>query len=145
MLAGVLLTLAGCGGDGDPSEPEPNTREPQSEDVQSERSEDKPAAATSDRECLELWNSEVQPGTVGQKSTSDFVAEIASKHRVPALARYVKGQCLVVVPFKPGAKGAWVFVATDGRAPFHHPSQVRRKPGQRFAANARTKPDGTLE
>ena len=147
LVAGVLLTLAACDGDGESSDSDagPQARERQSADTPAAPREEKPAAARSDRECLELWNLDVQPGTVGQKSTSDFVAEIASKHQVKVLARYVEGQCLIVVPFKPGAKAAWAFVATEGQAPYHHPSQIRLKPGQVFASNARTNADGTLE
>jgi hypothetical protein len=87
----------------------------------------------------------VQAGTAGQKSSSDFVVDIASEHSVRALARYANGECLIVVPFSPGARAAWVFVALDGRPPYNHPSQVRLRPGQAFASNARTNPDGTLE
>jgi hypothetical protein len=147
MLAAVLLTLAGCGGDGESSDSEPKARERPAASEPAAPREGKAAAAQSDRECLELWNAQVAPGTVGQKSTSDFVAEIASKHPVEALARYVKekGECLVVVPFAPRAKAAWVFIAINGRAPYHHPSQFRLPRGRVFAFNARTNPDGTLE
>jgi len=147
VLVGVLLSLVGCGGDGDGSDAgadrEPGTQ--QTGDAPAAPREERPPAARSDRECLELWNSDAQPGTAGQKSPSDFVADIADKHRVTALARYAEGECIVVVPFAPGAKAGWAFVATGARAPFNHPSQIRLKRGQVFASNARTKPDGTLE
>jgi hypothetical protein len=149
LVAGVLLTLAACGGDGESSDSDagPQARERQAANPPAAPREEKPAAARSDRECLELWNSDVQPGTVSQKSTSDFVAEIAAKHPVDALARYITGKrdCMVVVPFAPGAKAAWVFVAIDGRAPYYHPSQLRLPRGRMFAFNTRTNPDGTLE
>jgi hypothetical protein len=141
---GVLLTLAGCGGDEENPDPEPSARERQDSNARIAPREDRPPAARSDRECLELWNSEVEPGTAGQKSTSDFVADIASKHPVKALARHHKGNCLVVVPFEPGANAAWTFVALEGRAPFNHPGRIRLPPGRVLASNTRTNPDGTL-
>jgi hypothetical protein len=144
-LAGVLIALSGCGGDEDDSGPKPRASESPDRKAHTTTREQRLTPARSDRECLELWNSEVAPGTVGQKSTSDFVADIASKHTVKALARYVDGNCLVVVPFRPGARAAWGFVALKGRAPYNHPGQIRLKAGQAFAANAETRPDGTLE
>lgn len=145
MVGAVLVMAAGCGGGGEGSEPIGAEPEPQAREQPSAAPSDKPVAAQSDRDCLELWNSEVEPGTAGQKSSSDFVADIASKHSVKALARYVKGQCLVVVPFEPGARAAWGFVALEGRAPYNHPSQFRLRSGQAFLSNARTNPDGTLK
>jgi hypothetical protein len=150
MLAGLLIAVSGCGADEDGSGAEPQssggpTAESPAADTPTGTTERQSAPARSDRECLELWNSQVAPGTVGQKSPSDFVADIASKHTVKACAQYVDGDCLVVVPFKPGASAAWGFVALNGRAPYNHPGQIRLKPGEAFATNAQTRPDGTLE
>jgi hypothetical protein len=145
VLVGVLVTLAGCGGDGESSAPDSQARERPAAEESAAPHEEQAAAADSDRDCLELWNADVAPGTVGQKSSSDFVVDIASKQRVNALARFADGYCLVVVPFEPDAKAAWAFVAANGRAPYGHPSQLRLPRGRVFAFNARTNPDGTLE
>jgi hypothetical protein len=144
-LAGaVLVMMAGCGG-GDGAEPDGAEPEPQARERTSAEPAQARPAARSDRDCLKLWNSDVQPGTAGQKSPSDFVVDIAAKHPVDALARYWKGNCIVVVPFKPGATAGWVFVAPEGRTPWGHPSQIRLRRGRIFAANARSNRDGTLE
>lgn len=145
MAGAVLVTLVGCGGGDEGAEPDGGESEPPAREQASTAPAETPAAAQSDRDCLELWNSNVQPGTVGQKSTSDFVVDIASKHPVKALARYVRGNCLVVVPFKPGATAAWGFVALKGRPPYNHPGQIRIRRGEEFAFNARANSDGTLE
>jgi hypothetical protein len=132
----VLLTLGGCGGE----EEGDSEREPRA-------GEGKPSAARSDRDCIELWNSETLPGTVGQKSPRDYVIEIAADGPVDALVRYQGGECIVVVPFRPGATRGYAFVALKGRAPYNLPGgQIPIHPdADEDDFNARANPDGSLE
>jgi hypothetical protein len=123
----VVLALAGCGG---------GEEKPKSEAI-------KPAS--SDEECLELWNADAHRGTAGQTSPADYLVEAAAGGSVPARAVYDNGECLVIAPVRKGARRVYIFVAPNGRAPFGQPSRQDLPAGRDLDVNAQATAEGKLE
>jgi hypothetical protein len=127
LWVALALPLAGCGSGEEKRRPEAV----------------KPAS--SDEECLELWNADAQLGTAGQTAPADYLAEAAADGPAPARVMFDNGECLVIAPVKKGSRRVYIWVAPKGRAPFGQPSQNQLPAGRDLDVNARGTAEGKLE